>query len=179
MGHNRQEARPGRPGEETFERSELTIYAPRLKPPPVHEEALVVPEIGQGDVSRGQLVPSRVAEPAGEGRQVAAVVLDRQGTALRAGQDAGIGLKKLTRSLHYLNLGITLSVRSRMVCITTSRGTEAVQLTSNMISSVLKSSRSISIRSTTSAGVPNRLTSSVASGLAEPASVLPMLTRPA
>src|SRR5712691_5035360 len=55
--------------------------------------------------------------------------------------------------LRHLNLGITLSVRSRMVFITTSRGTDAVQLTSNMISSVLKSSRSISILSTTSSGV--------------------------
>ena len=45
--------------------------------------------------------------------------------------------------LRYLNLGITLSVRIRMVFITTSRGTDDVQLTSNMISSVLKSSRSI------------------------------------
>jgi hypothetical protein len=45
--------------------------------------------------------------------------------------------------LHYLNWGITLSVRSLMVVITTSRGTDDVQLTSNMISSVLKSSRSI------------------------------------
>ena len=71
----------------------------------------------------------------------------------------------------YLNLGITLSVRQRMVVITTSRGTEEVQLTSNIISSVLKSSRSISILSQTSSGVPNRLTS-VASGLAVPASVL-------
>src|SRR5439155_11527047 len=81
--------------------------------------------------------------------------------------------------LRYLNLGITLSVRSRMVVITASRGTEAVQLTSNMISSVLKSSRSIAILSTTASGVPKRLTSAVASGLAEPASVLPMLTLPA
>ena len=79
----------------------------------------------------------------------------------------------------HLNEGITLSVRSRMVVITTSRGTDAVQLTSNMISSVLKSSRSIAILSTTASGVPKRLTSAVASGLAEPASVLPMLTRPA
>jgi hypothetical protein len=38
---------------------------------------------------RGQLVPSRVPEPAGEGRQVAAVVLDRQGTALRTGEMVG------------------------------------------------------------------------------------------
>src|SRR6266446_1222962 len=81
--------------------------------------------------------------------------------------------------LPHLNEGITLSVRSRMVVITTSRGTEAVQLTSNMISSVLKSSRSIAILSTTASGVPKRLTSAVASGLAEPASVLPMLTLPA
>ena len=66
-----------------------------------------------------------------------------------------------------------------MVVITTSRGTEAVQLTSHIISSVLKSSRSISILSTTASGVPNRLTSAVASGLAEPASVvLPMFTLP-
>jgi hypothetical protein len=49
----------------------------------------------------------------------------------------------LKGSLRYLNLGITLSVRIRMVFITTSRGTDDVQLTSNMISSVLKSSRSI------------------------------------
>ena len=41
----------------------------------------------------------------------------------------------------YLNWGMTLSVMSRMVFITTSRGTEAVQLTSNMISSQLKFSR--------------------------------------
>ena len=41
----------------------------------------------------------------------------------------------------YLNWGMTLSVRSRRVFITTSRGTEAVQLTSNMISSALKVSR--------------------------------------
>src|SRR5439155_15743296 len=61
--------------------------------------------------------------------------------------------------LRHLNEGITLSVRSRIVCITTSRGTEAVQLTSNMISSVLKSSRSIAILSTTASGVPKRLTS--------------------
>jgi hypothetical protein len=53
---------------------------------PNPEEALVVPEIGRGDVGRGQLVPSRVPEPAGEGRQVAGVVLDRQGTALRTGE---------------------------------------------------------------------------------------------
>jgi hypothetical protein len=45
--------------------------------------------------------------------------------------------------LRHLNWGITLSVRIRMVVITTSRGTDDVQLTSNMISSVLKSSRSI------------------------------------
>ena len=49
----------------------------------------------------------------------------------------------LKGSLRYLNLGITLSVMIRMVFITTSRGTDDVQLTSNMISSVLKSSRSI------------------------------------
>ena len=76
----------------------------------------------------------------------------------------------------YLNWGITLSEISRMVFITTSRGTDAVQLTSNIISSVLKSSWSIAIRSTTASGVPKRLTSAVASGLAEPASVLPLLT---
>jgi len=45
--------------------------------------------------------------------------------------------------LRHLNLGITLSVRIRMVFITTSRGTDDVQLTSNMISSALKSSRSM------------------------------------
>src|SRR2546422_2258337 len=33
----------------------------------------------------------------------------------------------------YLNWGMTLSVRSRRVFITTSRGTDAVQLTSNLI----------------------------------------------
>jgi hypothetical protein len=52
----------------------------------VHQKALVVPEIGGGDVCWGQLVPVRVPEPAGEGRQVAAVVLDRERTALRAGE---------------------------------------------------------------------------------------------
>ena len=45
--------------------------------------------------------------------------------------------------LRHLNSGITLSVMHRMVFITTSRGTDDVQLTSNMISSVLKASRSI------------------------------------
>src|SRR5512132_431340 len=74
----------------------------------------------------------------------------------------------------YLNWGMTLSVMSRMVFITTSRGTDAVQLTSNMISSELKFSRRKWILSTTSSGVPNRLASAAVSGLAEPASVLPM-----
>src|SRR5262245_2776799 len=105
--------------------------------------------------------------------------LDRRSSAL-----TGLGWHECHHThvhgpLRHLNLGITLSVRSRMVFITTSRGTDAVQLTSNMISSVLKSSRSIAILSTISSGVPKRLTSAVASGLAEPASVLPMLTRPA
>ena len=65
-----------------------------------------------------------------------------------------------------------------MVFVTTSRGTDDVQLTSNMISSVSYCSRSTSIFSTTSSAVPNRLTSAVVSGLAEPASVLPMPIRP-
>ncbi len=43
----------------------------------------------------------------------------------------------------YLNSGITLSVMHRIVSITTSRGTDDVQLHSNMISSVLKASRNI------------------------------------
>src|ERR687894_902509 len=78
----------------------------------------------------------------------------------------------------YLNWGMTLSVMSRMVFITTSRGTDAVQLTSNMISSELKFSRRKWMLSTTSSGVPNRLASAAVSGLAEPASVLPMAARP-
>ena len=65
-----------------------------------------------------------------------------------------------------------------MVFMTTSRGTDEVQLTSNMISSVLYCSRSTWILSTTSSAVPNRFTSWVVSGLAEPASVLPMPIRP-
>ena len=73
----------------------------------------------------------------------------------------------------YLNWGMTLSVMSRMVFITTSRGTDAVQLTSNMISSQLKFSRRKWMRSTTSSGVPHRLASAVVSGLADPASGLP------
>jgi hypothetical protein len=79
----------------------------------------------------------------------------------------------------YLNWGITLSEISRMVFITTSRGTEAVQLTSNIISSELKFSRRKWILSTTSSGVPNRLASTAVSGLADPASVLPMPALPA
>ena len=79
----------------------------------------------------------------------------------------------------YLNWGITLSEISRMVFITTSRGTDAVQLTSNIISSELKFSRRKWMRSTTSSGVPNRLASTAVSGLAEPASVLPMPALPA
>jgi hypothetical protein len=74
---------------------------------------------------------------------------------------------------------MTLSVMSRMVFITTSRGTDAVQLTSNMISSALKFSRRKWMLSTTSSGVPNRLASAAVSGLAEPASVLPMPALPA
>src|SRR5207237_307797 len=79
----------------------------------------------------------------------------------------------------YLNWGITLSEISRMVFITTSRGTDAVQLTSNIISSELKFSRRKWILSTTSSGVPNRLASTAVSGLAERASVLPMPALPA
>src|SRR2546425_10648560 len=79
----------------------------------------------------------------------------------------------------YLNWGITLSEISRMVFITTSRGTDAVQLTSNIISSELKFSRRKWILSTTSSGVPNRLASTAVSGLADPASVLPMPALPA
>src|SRR5919106_253777 len=71
-----QEAGSGSPGQETFERGELAIHAAGLEPPMVHQEALVVPEIGRGDVCGGQLVPSRVPEPDGEGRQVTAVVLE-------------------------------------------------------------------------------------------------------
>ena len=41
----------------------------------------------------------------------------------------------LTGALRYLNVGITLSVRSRMVCITTSRGTDAVQATRDLLPS--------------------------------------------
>src|ERR671918_334784 len=78
----------------------------------------------------------------------------------------------------YLNWGMTLSVISRMVFITTSRGTDAVQLTSNMISSELKFSRRKWMLSTTSSGVPNKLASAAVSGLAEPASVLPMAALP-
>jgi hypothetical protein len=55
----------------------------------VYQEALIVPEIGGGDACRGQLVPIRLPKPAGEGRQVTAVVLDRQGTALRTGEMVG------------------------------------------------------------------------------------------
>jgi hypothetical protein len=65
---------------------ELAIHAAGLEPPMVHQAALVVPEIGGGDVCRGQLVTVRVSEPDGEGRLVTAVVLDRQGTALHTGE---------------------------------------------------------------------------------------------
>jgi hypothetical protein len=84
-----QEARRRGPGQETFEGGELAIHAAGLQPPLVHQEALIVPEIGRGDVCRGQLVTIRVPEPAGEGRQVTAVVLDCEGTVLRTGEVVG------------------------------------------------------------------------------------------
>jgi hypothetical protein len=71
----RQEARRRGPGQKAFEGGELAIHAAGLEPPMVHQEALVVPEIGRGDEGRGQLFPRRVPEPAGEGRQVAALFL--------------------------------------------------------------------------------------------------------
>jgi hypothetical protein len=102
-----QEARHGCPGQETFERGELAIHAAGLQPPLVHQEALIVPEIGRGNVCRGQLVAIRIPEPAGEGRQVTTVVLDRQGTALRAGEMVG----------EVFNSGASHSAPFRWLCV--------------------------------------------------------------